>query len=72
MTAQEIREKTFEKAVFGGYDMGSVDDIAMAQGYSDLTAVKDGKVYVMQADILSRPGPRIADAIRAISEALNK
>ena len=26
MTAQEIREKTFEKAVFGGYDMGSVDD----------------------------------------------
>jgi len=25
MTAQEIREKTFEKAVFGGYDMGSVD-----------------------------------------------
>lgn len=53
-------------------DMGSVDDIAMAQGYSDLTAVKDGKVYLMQADILSRPGPRIADAIRAISEALNK
>lgn len=26
MTAQEIREKTFEKAVFGGYDMGRVDD----------------------------------------------
>ncbi|MEG1633097.1 MAG: DivIVA domain-containing protein [Oscillospiraceae bacterium] len=26
MTAQEIREKAFEKAVFGGYDMGAVDD----------------------------------------------
>lgn len=26
MTPQDIREKTFEKAVFGGYDMGSVDD----------------------------------------------
>lgn len=23
---QDIREKTFEKAVFGGYDMGAVDD----------------------------------------------
>lgn len=54
-------------------DMGSsADDIAQVQGYSDLTAVKDGKVYVMQADVLSRPGPRIADAIRAISEALSK
>jgi iron complex transport system substrate-binding protein len=50
----------------------SADDIAQVQGYSDLTAVKDGKVYVMQADVLSRPGPRIADAIRAISEALSK
>jgi iron complex transport system substrate-binding protein len=53
-------------------DMGSIDDISMAQGYADLSAVKDGKVYLMQADILSRPGPRIADALKAISDALNK
>jgi iron complex transport system substrate-binding protein len=54
-------------------DMGSsADDIAQVAGYSDLTAVKDGQVYVMQADILSRPGPRIADAILAISKALNQ
>ena len=26
MTPQDIRERTFEKAVFGGYDMGDVDD----------------------------------------------
>ena len=26
MTSQEIKEKTFEKAVFGGYDMGAVDN----------------------------------------------
>ena len=25
ITPQDIREKTFEKAVFGGYDMASVD-----------------------------------------------
>ncbi|MBE6968857.1 MAG: DivIVA domain-containing protein, partial [Ruminococcaceae bacterium] len=24
ITAQDIREKTFEKATFGGYDMGEV------------------------------------------------
>jgi len=26
MTPQDIRDKTFEKAIFGGYDMGTVDD----------------------------------------------
>ena len=26
ITAQDIREKTFEKARIGGYDMSSVDD----------------------------------------------
>lgn len=26
ITPQDIREKTFEKAVFGGYDMGTVDE----------------------------------------------
>ena len=25
MTPQDIRERTFEKAVFGGYDMAGVD-----------------------------------------------
>ena len=25
ITAQDIREKTFDKAKFGGYDMASVD-----------------------------------------------
>lgn len=53
-------------------DMGSVEDIAKVQGYSDLSAVKDGKVYQMEANILSRPGPRIADAISMISDILNK
>ena len=26
LTPQQIQEISFEKAVFGGYDMGSVDD----------------------------------------------
>lgn len=53
-------------------DMGSVEDITKVQGYSDLTAVKNGKVYQMEANVISRPGPRIADAIAMISDILNK
>ena len=39
MTPQDIREKTFEKAVFGGYDMGQVDDF-MEAAASDLAALQ--------------------------------
>ena len=38
MTLQELQEKKFEKAVFGGYDMASVDDFldALSADYEDL------------------------------------
>lgn len=51
-TPQEIREKTFEKAVFGGYDMGDVDDF-MEQIATDMTelqkenAMLKGKMKVL-------------------------
>ncbi|MEI6100444.1 MAG: ABC transporter substrate-binding protein, partial [Eubacteriales bacterium] len=53
-------------------DAGKLDDLKKAQGYSDLTAVKNGTVTVVDASILSRPGPRIADAITMMSGLLNK
>ena len=38
-TPQSIREKTFEKAVFGGYDMGAVDDFLETIA-TDLAAIQ--------------------------------
>jgi cell division initiation protein len=52
MTAQDIKEKTFEKAVFGGYDMAGVDDFLeeVANGVAELqkenTTLK-GKLKVL-------------------------
>jgi iron complex transport system substrate-binding protein len=53
-------------------DSGKLEDLKKAQGYSGLTAVKNGAVYTVDASILSRPGPRIADAITMVSDLLNK
>ena len=39
MTPQDIRERTFEKAVFGGYDMAGVDDF-MEEAASALEAAQ--------------------------------
>lgn len=52
LTPQELREKTFEKAMFGGYDMGGVDNFldAVAADYAALhneNAVLKGKMKVL-------------------------
>ena len=39
LTSQDIREKTFEKAVFGGYDMGAVDEF-LEEVSTDLAALQ--------------------------------
>ena len=39
ITAQDIREKTFEKARFSGYDMASVDDF-LEELAEDVTATQ--------------------------------
>lgn len=56
-----------------GETMGSeADGLAQAQGYQDLDAVKNGKVYEIDANVFTRPGPRIAEAIAQLSEILNE
>ncbi len=40
--------------------------------FNNSKAVKNGRVYKIDADILSRPGPRLADALEQISGHLNK
>ncbi len=41
-----------------------------AQGYKELTAVKEGRVYDINADIASRSGPRISLALQWISDII--
>lgn len=52
MTSQDVRAKAFEKAVFGGYEMGSVDDFleAVAQELDQQAkevAVLKGKMKIL-------------------------
>lgn len=52
MTPQEIREKTFEKAIFGGYDMGGVDDF-MEDAAAELeTAQKESVILKSKIKVL--------------------
>ena len=67
ITAQDIREKTFEKSRFGGYDMASVDDF-LEELADDITASqKENAVLKSKMKVLVDK----IEEYRANEEALN-
>jgi iron complex transport system substrate-binding protein len=44
--------------------------VATRPGWAELSAVRDGRVYLLDEDIVSRPGPRLADALEQVAAAL--
>lgn len=51
--------------------MSNPEDLAKRAGYDKLSAVKDGHVYVLDDNLVSRPGPRIVQGVKQIAEALH-
>jgi iron complex transport system substrate-binding protein len=52
----------------------SLEDIAQRPGWSELTAVKTRRVYQLasaEAHLLSRPGPRLPEGLRALAQRLH-
>ena len=55
-------------------DSGSMSepgDINKRAGFGELTAVKDGKVYVIEDSIIARPGPRLAEGLQKLAEMIH-
>lgn len=46
------------------------DALAALEGWDSLRAVQEGRVYQVDPDIVSRPGPRIAEAIETVAGLL--
>ncbi|MDH4140733.1 MAG: cobalamin-binding protein [Coriobacteriia bacterium] len=52
---------------------GSMSDPSVIEsraGYDALAAVKGGRVYVLDDNLVSRPGPRVVEGVRRVAEAL--
>ena len=67
ITAQDIREKTFEKARMGGYDMASVDDFLEELADEIANAQKENAVLKSKMKVLVDK----IEEYRANEEALN-
>jgi len=46
------------------------EQIAQRPGWDQIEAVRNGRIHLINGDITSRPGPRLADALEAIAQAL--
>ncbi len=46
-------------------------EVARRPGWENLTAVKTSAIYFVDADLVSRPGPRIVDALEAYARILH-
>lgn len=58
LTSQDLKEKT-------------VDSIKARPGYENINAVKNDRIYLLDPNIVSRPGPRIVDALEIVAKALH-
>lgn len=48
----------------------SVESVAERPGWAEITAVVEGRIYPVDEDTMSRPGPRIVDGIEALAALL--
>ncbi len=51
-------------------DQLTAEVIAGREGWENFSAVKDGRIYIIDGNIISRAGPRVVDALEAIAQAL--
>jgi iron complex transport system substrate-binding protein len=48
----------------------SVETVKGRPGWGSISAVRNDRIYVVDPDIVSRPGPRLVDAMQTLAEAL--
>jgi iron complex transport system substrate-binding protein len=58
LTANDLPEKTAES-------------IAERPGYENIDAIKNGQIYLLDGNIMSRPGPRIIEALEMLIKAIH-
>lgn len=48
----------------------AAEAVGLRNGWGDIPAVKNGKVFVVDDNVYTRPGPRVADVVLELSELL--
>lgn len=70
ISLEELLVRDPDLILLGDYTWGGVtpEDVAGRAGWDALSAVKNGRVYPFDDNLVSRPGPRLVDGLEAMAE----
>ncbi|MFS0782551.1 ABC transporter substrate-binding protein [Bacillus sp. 1P06AnD] len=55
---------------YGYYDKNAVNQVIERKGWQEVNAVKQKQIFDVNSDLVSRPGPRLADGLEALAKAV--
>jgi len=71
ITQEFIIAKDPEVIILADVELGeSADTVKARPGWSAISAVRNGRVYGIDTNLVERPGPRIVDGLEALAKAL--
>jgi len=71
LSQEEILDRDPEVIILADADAGESPETVRARpGWGVISAVKNDRIYVVDPNIVSRPGPRVADALEQLARVL--
>jgi iron complex transport system substrate-binding protein len=71
LTQEEILDRDPEVIILADADAGeSAQTVKARPGWGVISAVKNDRIYVIDPDIISRPGPRVVDGLEQLARVL--
>jgi iron complex transport system substrate-binding protein len=72
ISVEELLVQDPEVIVLGDSNYGvTAATVAARAGWSEIQAVKDGKIFPFDDNLVSRPGPRWVDGLEALAKLLH-
>lgn len=69
-SVETLIERNPEVYLTANDGMKTVEDIKARTGYDQIDAIKNDRIYFLDPDIISRPGPRIVEGLEILAEAI--
>jgi iron complex transport system substrate-binding protein len=73
VSVEELLARQPDLIVLGDHTYGGVtpEQVASRTGWDALDAVREGRIYIFDDNLVSRPGPRLVDGLEAMAKLLH-
>jgi iron complex transport system substrate-binding protein len=72
LSLETVVERRPERIIVGRHGQETAAELLRGwEGLTAVTAVREGRVYAVDGDLVHRPGPRMIEALRALARALH-